>query len=137
LVDGPAMVGLVLWAFGLAWLVLGWRRLVVPAVIALVAAPSLMLVAAGVTAGSWNAFAPMFGLLTAVGLFAMGTVVREFLITGVGVAGIFVYLPMSGAEYFGETIGVPIVLLLSGLLLILVMLYLLRRGAGPRLTGSH
>ena len=58
-------------------------------------------------------------------------------LTGVGVAGIFVYLPMSGAEYFGETIGVPIVLLLSGLLLIVVMLYLLRRGAGPRLTGSH
>jgi hypothetical protein len=131
-VDGPGLVGLVLWAFGLAWLVLGWRRLVPPAVVALVAAPGLMLVAAGLTGGSWEAVAPLLGLVTAAGLLAAGTVLREFLVTGVGVAGVFVYLPMSGAEYFGETIGVPIVLLVTGALLIAVMVLLLRRGAGPR-----
>ena len=131
-VDGPGMVGLVLWAFGAVWLVLGWRRIVVPAAIALVAAPGLMLVAAGVTGGSWESLAPLFGLVTAAGLFAAGTLLKEFLITGVGVAGVFVYLPMSGAEYFGETIGVPIVLLATGVLLIVLMVLLLRRGAGPR-----
>jgi hypothetical protein len=29
-IDGPGMAGLVLWAFGVLWLVLGWRRIVVP-----------------------------------------------------------------------------------------------------------
>jgi hypothetical protein len=130
--DGPGMVGLVLWAFGAVWLVLGWRRIVVPAAIALVAAPGLMLVAAGVTGGSWESLAPLFGLVTAAGLLAGGTVLKEFLITGVGVAGVFVYLPMSGAEYFGETIGVPIVLLATGVLLIVLMVMLLRGGAGRR-----
>lgn len=131
-IDGPVMIGLVLWAFGVVWLVLGWRRIVIPAFVALVAAAVLMLVAAGVTGGSWEWFAPLFGLATAAGLLAGGTVVREFLITGIGVAGVFVYLPMSAAEYFGETIGVPIVLLASGILLIGLMVFLLHRGAGPR-----
>jgi hypothetical protein len=45
---------------------------------------------------------------------------------------VFVYLPMAAAEYFGETIGVPVVLLVTGVLLIGVMVALLRRGAGPR-----
>jgi hypothetical protein len=130
--DGPGMVGLVLWVLGAAWLALGWRRMVVPAAIALVAAPALMLVAAGVTGGSWESLAPAFGLATAVGLFVAGTVFKEFLVTGVGVAGVFVYLPMSGAEYFGEAIGVPVVLLATGVLLIVLMVALLRRGAGPR-----
>lgn len=129
-VDGPGMVGLVLWAFGLAWLVLGWRRIVVPAAIALVVAPGLMLVAAGLTGGSWESVAPLFGLITAAGLLAGGTVLKEFVITGIGVAGVFVYLPMSGAQYFGETIGVPIVLLATGALLIGLMVLLLRRGTG-------
>jgi hypothetical protein len=131
-IDGPGMVGLVLWAFGAVWLVLGWRRIVVPAAIALVAAPGLMLVAAGVTGGSWQSLAPVFGLATAAGMLVGGIVLKEFLITGVGVAGVFVYLPMSGAEYFGETIGVPIVLLASGVLLIVLMVLLLRRAAGAR-----
>ena len=131
-VDGPGMVGLVLWAFGVVWLVLGWRRLVVPAVVALVLAPGLMLVAAGVTAGSWESLAPVFGLVTAAGLFAAGTLLKEFLITGVGVAGVFVYLPMSADQYFGETVGAPIVLLVTGVLLIVLMVILLRRGSGPR-----
>jgi Predicted membrane protein (DUF2157) len=131
-IDGPGMVGLVLWALGAVWLVVGWRRIVVPAAIALVAAPGLMLVAAGVTGGSWESLAPLFGLVTAAGLLVGGTVLKEFLITGVGVAGVFVYLPMSGAEYFGETIGVPIVLLATGVLLIVLMVLLLRREAGHR-----
>ena len=131
-IDGPGMVGVVLWAVGAAWLVVGWRRIVEPAEIALVAGPGLMLVAAGVTGGTWEWLAPLFGLVTAAGLLTAGTVVKEFLITGVGVAGVFVYLPMSGAEYFGETIGVPIVLLASGVLLIVLMVLLLHRGAGRR-----
>ena len=131
-IDGPGMVGLVLWAVGAAWSVVGWRRIVEPAEIALVAGPGLMLVAAGVTGGTWEWLAPLFGLVTAAGLLTAGTVVKEFLITGVGVAGVFVYLPMSGAEYFGETIGVPVVLLATGVLLIVLMVFLLRGGASPR-----
>ena len=68
----------------------------------------------------------------AAGLLVGGTVLKEFVVTGVGVAGVFVYLPMSGAQYFGETIGVPIVLLATGALLMGLMVLLLRRGAGPR-----
>lgn len=131
-VDGPGTVGLVLWAFGAAWLALGWRRVVAPAAIALVAAPGLMLVAAGVTGGSWESVAPLLGLATAAALLAGGAALDEFLVTGVGVAGVFVFLPMSGAEYFGERIGVPVVLLAAGVLLIAVTVFLLRRGAGPR-----
>jgi hypothetical protein len=125
--DGPGMVGLVLWTFGVVWLVLGWRRLVPPPAVALVAASGLTLVAAAVTGGSWERFAPLFGLATAVALFVAGTMLKQFLITGVGIAGVFVYLPMSGAEYFGETIGVPIALLAAGALLIVLMVFLLRR----------
>jgi hypothetical protein len=131
-IDGPGLVGLVLWGVGAAWLWLGWRRLVLPEEIALVGAPALMLVAAGVTGGSWESFAPLFGLVTAGGLLGAGILLKEFLMTGAGVAGGFAYLPMAGAEYFGETVGVPVVLLTAGVLLILLMVVLLRRGAGPR-----
>jgi hypothetical protein len=131
-IDGPAMIGLALWGFGALWLVLGYRKVLPPSIVALVAAPVLLLVAAAVTGGSWEKFAPVFGLATAAGLFVGGTVLKEFLVTGVGVAGVFVYLPMSGAEYFGESIGLPVVLLVTGALLILVMVLLIRRGPGSR-----
>ena len=51
-------------------------------------------------------------------------------IDGPGIVGLV--LPMSGAEYFGETIGVPIVLLATGVLLIVLMVLLLHRGTGHR-----
>ncbi len=117
-IDGPGTVGLLLWAFGGIWLLLGRRGIVVPAFVALVVSPGIMLAAAGVTAGSWEWFAPAFGLVTAAGLLVAGTTLDETLITAVGVLGVFVFLPMAGAEYFGEAIGVPIVLLVAGALLI-------------------
>jgi len=51
-------------------------------------------------------------------------------IDGPGMVGLV--LPMSGAEYFGETIGVPIVLLATGVLLIVLMVLLHHRGTGHR-----
>jgi hypothetical protein len=133
-VDGPAAAGLALCALGAAWVVLAWHELVPPRQVALVLGPALVLVGAGVTAGSWPDVAPILGLGTALVLVALGSRGQEFLLTGIGVAGVFVYIPWIATHFFADTVGVPIVLLVTGAMLLAFALVLLRRRgdlAGP------
>jgi hypothetical protein len=124
---GVALVGLVLWALGAAWLGASLRGVLPPAAVGTVLGGALVLVAAGLCAADWGRPGILFGLATAAALVAVGIRADRFLVTAAGVVGAFVYLPSTLGAYFSDTIGVPAVMLLSGLTLLALTATLVRR----------
>jgi ethanolamine utilization microcompartment shell protein EutS len=137
LLDGEAAVGLSVFAIGAVWLALGMQDRLPPALVATALGSIAVLVGPAVTAGTWEHAAPVMGLAVATGLVALGTWKHEFVLTGFGVIGLFGFLPWTLGALFGETAGPPVILLVSGVLLLAVMLLLLRaRGDAGGSSGS-
>jgi hypothetical protein len=131
--ESPGVAGVVLWLVAGAWLVAGWRGFLPPAELAYTLGGFTMLVSCLVVAGSWEAVAPLTGLATAAGLLAVGTQSRRPALTGAGVVGVLGYAPYAIVYFFGDTVGVPVALLVAGgLLLVLALRHLRPRGTlGP------
>lgn len=132
-----AWIGLALWLTGAAWAVLAWRRWLPPAVVGFGLGAVLTLVSAGIVGGRYETLAPVLGLFTAAAWVGLGTVTDEGLALAPGVVGTFVFLPWTLGVLFGESLGAPAVVMLSGALLLGVVVVLLRsrrRHGGP--TGG-
>jgi hypothetical protein len=128
LADGDqAAVGLSIWAVGVLWVLLGWRGLLPPTVVALVAGGIVVLQGAQATAVRWEGAGLVFGLASAAGLLAAGTTGRRLALAVVGIVGVVMFLPATVVYFFAGTVGVPVLLLLAGVVLLAVTLVLLRR----------
>lgn len=115
-------------ALGLAWLLLTWLGVMRPTRSSYaVAGVGLLLISFPETMEMpW----PLVGLLSGVALMAISVVLKENVLLGLGVLGLFIYIPMTIFELFGETIGVPFALLITGLILIGVVLVSVRLRKG-------
>jgi hypothetical protein len=129
---GGLVIGLTLWALGAGWAWLAWRGLIPPAVVGFLAGVVLTLVAPAVVGGQVEWLALVLGLATASGWVATGVVRSELVSLAPGLLGVFVYLPSTLGYYFGETVGAPVVAMLSGALLLVVVVVLFRRRQAPR-----
>ncbi|MGD2042081.1 MAG: DUF2157 domain-containing protein [Acidimicrobiia bacterium] len=69
---------------------------------------------------------PLLGLLAGLALMAVSVALKENVLLGLGVLGLFIYIPMTIFELFGETVGVPFALLITGLVLLGVVLATVR-----------
>jgi hypothetical protein len=127
--------GLAVWALGAVWVLAGWRRLLPPEPVALVLGAVVVLVGASMVADPWGGVGPVLGLVSALGLLAGGSRGHRLVLGVIGVAGVGVFLPWTVAHFFAETIGVPMVILVSGLALLGLTMWLLgrqsRRAARP------
>jgi len=131
LTSAPATaVVLSVWAFGLAWFVATWRRILRPADAGFVAGALALLVAPWISDLDWPAF---LGLATAVGLMAASVALHQTPLLVLGAIGLFGFLTRTIAIYFAGTVGVPMALLLAGVLLVGVALVTARLyRAAPR-----
>lgn len=118
-----------MWLLGVAWAVLGHRRLLPPRLLAESAGAALVLVGSLGLAGAFPAWGLPLGLASAAGLVAasIATGVAGFL--AFGVVGLFVFVPWAVIEFLGDALGVPVALFLCGILL------LGAAAALPRLVG--
>jgi hypothetical protein len=123
--------GLCVWAVGVLWVLGGWRGVLRPPVVALAFGAVALLIGAQVTAVRLEGGGPLFGLASALALLVAGTAGHRFALAGVGVAGIFVFLPWTVGYFFADTVGVPVVILLCGVLLLAITLVMLRGCAHP------
>jgi hypothetical protein len=57
---------------------------------------------------------------------ALSVILNQTVLLGMGVAGLFVYIPATIFEVFGETLGVPVALLITGLILLGVVVVTVR-----------
>lgn len=117
--------GLSLAGFGLIWIGLTWRSFLTPTRLgfALGAVDTLLIAFPEMTDMPW----PLLGLGVGLGLMALSVRLEENLLLGLGIVGLFVYIPMTILELFGESLGVPVALLATGVVLLGVVIYLVRR----------
>lgn len=129
--DGAAAVGAALWGLGALWVLGGLRGGLPPELVALPVGAGLALVGAGVTGGSWPWFGPPSGLVTAALLLWLGADRQRFWLTGAGILGLLLYVPSTATYYFADTIGVPLTLLVFGLVLLAGAVRTFRHRASP------
>ena len=78
----------------------------------------------------------MFGLASAAGLLVAGTGGRRLALAVVGIIGVVMFLPATVIYFFADTVGVPVLLLLAGVVLLTVTLVLLRWRPLPRAQAT-
>ncbi len=115
----PLYVGLLLWGIGVAWLLLTAGRIVVPVDTGLVLASLAMGVGGQTASVDAHAGIGLVGsLLTCGALLLLSVVGRTTLLAGAGLIGLFVFIPQAVFHFLGDSLGAPLALLLTGLLLV-------------------
>ena len=138
--DRPSWGGGAVWAVSVAWLLLGSRRLLIPARTAQVlGALAMLLGAETVRGGELRSLGIALGLLSAAALVGAGVVARRTVLLGVGAVGLFVFLFDAALTWFGRAAPVPLALLVAGgaLLLVAVLTGRIRRSPAVRESATR
>ena len=96
----------------------------------------MVLQGAQATAVRWEGAGLVFGLASAAGLLVAGTSGRRLALAVVGIVGVVMFLPATVVYFFAGTVGVPVLLLLAGVVLLTVTLVLLRWRPLPRVQAT-
>jgi hypothetical protein len=117
--------GLLIWALGIAWMLLAYARVLTPLRAALV------LGALGALAGPLFMFddnwALWLGLGTAVALIVIGIGKGITALGGMAVVALFVYIPRIVFEYVGDGLAAVVAMLLVGIVLVAVAVIMATR----------
>jgi hypothetical protein len=126
-----AVTGATTWLVGAALIFLGARRLVRAPVVAEALGATALLVGAAVTGTQWQDLAPVVGIVTAVGLIVVGMFPGQALLSLFGSVGLLVNVPWAIGRLFPGEGRAPLLVMVSGVLILAVALLLAR--LGPRL----
>lgn len=119
--------GLLVWSLGIAWLGLAWSRVVEPVRTATVLGAGLALVGPMMIApASGGGGGLVLGLVTAAALVAGSVPARNTILLGLGVVGLFAYVPRTVFRFFGDQLGAPLALLASGGVLLGIAVWVAR-----------
>ncbi len=125
--------GLVAWAVGVAWLLAGLGRWVLPAGLAGVLGGAVALLGVQFAAFDGERLALLaLGVATAGALVGLAVRADTLHHLVVGAIGLFVLVPQVVFELFGDALGAPAALLVVGLLLVLLAVGLGRAGQEVR-----
>jgi hypothetical protein len=125
-----------LWLFGLAWALLGWRRYLEPlwasiplGVVLALLAPALAVVDHGWLYG--------LGLVTAAAAMGLAVPLRNTPLLALGTVAMFGYVTALVVRYFGDSLGVPAALAITGavILVLATVTARLHRLSGDPLSG--
>jgi hypothetical protein len=93
---------------------------------------------AALTGMQWPGFAPLFGLATALGLVALGMLPGQVLLSVFGSLGLLINVPWAIGWYFPGEGRAPLLILVSGVLVLAVAVLLARMGGRfRRELGTH
>lgn len=130
--DSPTATGFALWVLGVAWIVLGWRRVIVePRTGAKIGS---LLVILGVVfvairdeeVGAWLA------VISAAGLIGAGVGLRDTAVMVIGTIALFFSTFATIEQYVEGSTGIALGLLVAGVLVSAVAIRVWRRGRGAR-----
>lgn len=117
--------GLLIWALGIAWMLLAYARVLAPLRAALV------LGALGALTGPLFMFddnwALWLGLATAIALIVIGIGKSITALGGMAVVALFVYIPRIVFEYVGEGLAAVVAMLFTGIVLVAIAIIVARR----------
>jgi hypothetical protein len=126
--DAAIATGAVMWIVGLMVLVIGVRRLTRVPVLLEVLGALAMLVACAVTAAESPTIATIAGLATSLGLLGVSMLPGRVALSPVGAVGLLAYVPWSIGWFFPGEGRVPLLISVSGLLIIGVAVLMARSG---------
>ena len=130
--DAGVVTGLVVWFGGGVLLALGAKGMVRVPVLAEVAGAALLIIGAAVCGAQNSGFAPLFGLVTAVGLVALGTRAGMAIMSLFGSAALLVNVPWAIHHFYPGRGRTPLLILVSGLVILGVAVLLARSGTRIR-----
>lgn len=110
--------GLVVWAYGLVWIMVSRSGVLQPLGSGMVLGAFAMLIGAQMAVGDGASVGTLLGLATAGLLAGAGVMLKEKLTIILGGIGIFWFVPQTMFHFFGEAMGGMFGLFVSGLLLI-------------------
>lgn len=126
--DAAIATGAVMWAVGLAVLVIGVRRLTRVPILLEVLGAFAMLVACAVTAAATPTVATAAGLATSLGLLGVSMLPGRVALSPVGALGLLAYVPWAIGWFFPGEGRVPLLISVSGVLIIGVAVLMARSG---------
>jgi hypothetical protein len=119
--------GLVVWAIGVACVLLAWGDVLAPKAAAYVLGIAAILLGPSMAGGMLEQSWPLWlGVITAGVLLTASVSLHEVVLLVGGAVAVFVFLPQLIFQYFEDTLGIPVALFLSGALLIGVALLIAR-----------
>lgn len=126
------VTGLVTWALGGALVLAGDRRLVREPILVEALGGLAVIGGAALTGAQWTGFAPIFGLVTAITLVALGTLPGRVLLSLLGSAGLLVNVPWAIGWFFPGEGRAPLLIMVSGAVILSVAVLLARMGGRLR-----
>ena len=141
-VDGAFLAcALALWAFGLAWAALGWRRYVEPMWAAVPLGALLALVAPALGTGPYG-WMYAIAIVTAGAAMAVSVPLQNPVFLGLGSVAMFGYVTSVVVTYFHRSLGVPAALSVAGALILVLAVVTARlmratRPAKPPAPGGE
>lgn len=124
--DAGLITGVTVWLAGLALLYLGIRAVLrLPVMVETLGAIGV-LVGAAVTAAQVQDVAPIFGIVTAIGLVAAGTLPNQGILSLFGSAGLLVNVLWAIGRFFPGEGRAPLMIMVAGLLILAIAVQLTR-----------
>lgn len=130
--EAGGVTGVLTWAVGGVLVLVGARRWVQLASVAEVLGGVAILGGAALTATQWHGFAPIFGVVTAIGLVALGMFPGQVLLSVFGSVGLLINVPWAIAHFFPGEGRVPLLILVSGALILMIAVLISRSGGRLR-----
>lgn len=130
-------VGIALWVLAIVWLALTYRGVLIPRALAYgLGAFAALMGPDAVATGNGEPIGGglLLGLVTAFALIAASVWLRENVLLVFGSIGAFGYLLGTLKHFFGDTMGMPLVLLTTGAILLVVAFLTMRLRRTP---GAH
>jgi hypothetical protein len=122
------LFGLAVWALGVAWALLEWGGLLRPARTAYALGGIAVLAGPQLLSFEFQGAGLALGLASAGALFATAARIRPGVLLGFGAVGVAVYVPQTLSAYFPDVIGVPALLLVSGVVVLAASLVAVKTG---------
>lgn len=110
--------GLSIWAIGTVWLFLTWGTLIRPITTGYALGALGALFGAQMMSFDGAGWPILLGVVVAGALIVASVTLRQIVLLGLGAAGVFVFVPQAVFHFFGDSLGAPVALLISGAALI-------------------
>jgi hypothetical protein len=124
--DAGMITGVAVWLAGLALLYLGIRELLRLPVMVETVGGIMILAGAAVTASQFEDVAPIFGILTAVGLVAAGMLPNQGVLSLLGSAGLLINVLWAIGHFFPGEGRAPLMTMVAGVLILAIAVLLTR-----------
>lgn len=130
--DAGAATGVTTWLVGVALMAVGARRLVRQPQAVEALGGLAVLGGAAVTGVQWGAAAPLFGLVSAIALVALGMLPGRVALSLLGTLGLLVNVPWAISRLFPGEGRAPLLILAAGVVLVAISVLLTRDGHDGR-----